>query len=141
MVASLGGNCPEFACADAIFVDMKVTKCKEDILGILFPVNEASQGHAGARRMEATTTNIQREELPADCCEPGKSSNVSSSNSASLQDLKTKALNVKADDLLINLGQFQKTFEAIEYGCYEIDPNSILFKSSAIKVMPSCFTF
>ncbi|KAL9416859.1 hypothetical protein AB3S75_039945 [Citrus x aurantiifolia] len=126
LVASLGGNCPKFACADAFFVDMRVTKCKEDILRILFPVNEASQGHVAAARMEAT--NIQREELPTDSCELGKSSNVSSSGSTSLQDLGTNTLNVKVDDLLMNLGQFWKIFEAIEFGCF-----GIVFKDSATK--------
>ncbi|GAY56594.1 hypothetical protein CUMW_173100 [Citrus unshiu] len=126
VVASLGGNCPKFACTDAIFVDMRVTKCNEDILRTLFPVNEASQGHAAAARMEAT--NIQREELPTDSCELGKSSNVSSSGSTSLQDLGTNTLNVKVDDLLMNLGQFWKIFEAIEFGCF-----GIVFKDSATK--------
>ena len=71
IVASFGGNCPKFTCAHAIFFDMKVTKCTEDILRILFPVTEASQGHVAAARMGAT--NIQSEVLPSECCEIGKS--------------------------------------------------------------------
>ncbi|KAH9698652.1 UvrD-like helicase ATP-binding domain-containing protein [Citrus sinensis] len=48
VVASLGGKCPGFACPNAIVVDMEITRCKEDILGILFPAIESSQDHAGA---------------------------------------------------------------------------------------------
>ncbi|XP_024040071.1 uncharacterized protein LOC112098311 [Citrus clementina] len=123
VLASLGDNCPKFAGRDTIFVDM-VTKSKEDILAILFPVIEASEGHAGAAKMKAT--DLQREVLSPDCQEQGKSSNVSSSNSVSVQDQEISTLKVKAGDLPVNLEQFWKIFEALEFEDH-------VFKSSTIK--------
>ncbi|KAL9416869.1 hypothetical protein AB3S75_039953 [Citrus x aurantiifolia] len=48
VVANLGEICPEIACPDAIVLDMKDTRRKKDILGILFPEIGVPQDHAGA---------------------------------------------------------------------------------------------
>jgi hypothetical protein len=37
VIVSLGKNCSQFLCSDAIFVDMTVKQCREDILRVLFP--------------------------------------------------------------------------------------------------------
>ncbi|KAH9658809.1 UvrD-like helicase ATP-binding domain-containing protein [Citrus sinensis] len=129
VLVSLGDNCPKFACPDAIFVDM-VTKRKEDILEILFPVIEASRGHAGAAKMKAT--NLQSNVLYPDCYEQGKSSSISSS-SAPVQDLEITTLEVKAGDLPVKLKQFWNIFEALEFEDNGIDTKTIVFKSSTIK--------
>ncbi|KAK9175139.1 hypothetical protein WN944_027145 [Citrus x changshan-huyou] len=39
----------------------------------------------------------------------------------------------------MNLEQFWKVSEAIDFGDYGIGPNRILFECSTIKVMPNCF--
>jgi hypothetical protein len=37
VTVSLGKNCSQFLCPDAIFVDMTVKQCREDIVRVLFP--------------------------------------------------------------------------------------------------------
>ncbi|KAM4110010.1 hypothetical protein ACJW30_03G161900 [Castanea mollissima] len=55
VIVSLGGNCSSFLCPDAIFVDMTVKQCREDMLKVLFPETvKASQGQAEAFEVEAT---------------------------------------------------------------------------------------
>ncbi|KAJ4710313.1 UvrD-like Helicase, ATP-binding domain, P-loop containing nucleoside triphosphate hydrolase [Melia azedarach] len=83
VIVNLWEDRPHFACPDAVFVDMKGSKCKEDILEILFPINAASQGHSGAAKLDAA--NLQGELLSAKSYECGKSLNHLSSNSASQQ--------------------------------------------------------
>ncbi|KAL5762884.1 hypothetical protein ACOSP7_019148 [Xanthoceras sorbifolium] len=80
VVVSLGRNCSKFMCSDAIFVDMKVSRCKEDILGILFPKVEST----GATTLDAT--NLYGEVLSTDDYDERKSSNFPSSISASQTD-------------------------------------------------------
>jgi hypothetical protein len=55
VIVSLGENCSQFLCPDAIFVDMTVKQCREDMLKVLFPETaKASQGQIGAAEVEAT---------------------------------------------------------------------------------------
>ncbi|KAK8484172.1 hypothetical protein V6N13_122280 [Hibiscus sabdariffa] len=40
-IVSMNGICPKYECKEAIFVDMKINPCKEEILRILFPKTES----------------------------------------------------------------------------------------------------
>ncbi|KAK8549818.1 hypothetical protein V6N13_055384, partial [Hibiscus sabdariffa] len=40
-IVSMNGICPKYECNEAIFVDMKISPCKEEILRILFPKTES----------------------------------------------------------------------------------------------------
>ncbi|KAJ4710308.1 UvrD-like Helicase, ATP-binding domain, P-loop containing nucleoside triphosphate hydrolase [Melia azedarach] len=91
VIVNLWETYPNFACPDAVFVDMNGSKCKEEILEMLFPISEASQGHSGAAKLEAT--NLQGELLSAKSNERGKNSNHSSSNSASPQHQEMNTMN------------------------------------------------
>ncbi|KAE8667273.1 hypothetical protein F3Y22_tig00112428pilonHSYRG00060 [Hibiscus syriacus] len=41
-IVSIKGNCPKSECRDAIFVDMKLNPCREEILRMLFPKTGSS---------------------------------------------------------------------------------------------------
>ena len=57
VIVSLGGNCSRFLCPDAIFVDMRVKQCREDMLKVLFPETvKASQGQTKTVEVEATNS-------------------------------------------------------------------------------------
>ncbi|KAJ4710306.1 UvrD-like Helicase, ATP-binding domain, P-loop containing nucleoside triphosphate hydrolase [Melia azedarach] len=133
VIVNLWESRPNFAkqCPDAVFVDMKGSKCKEEILEILFPVNEASQGHSGAAKLEAT--NLPREVLFTKSYERGKNSNHSSSNSASPQHQEMNTMDVKAGNLPLKLEQFWNIFEAFEFEDNGEGQPKFVFKSSTIK--------
>ncbi|KAL5760633.1 hypothetical protein ACOSQ2_019471 [Xanthoceras sorbifolium] len=118
VVVSLGKNCSKFMCPDAIFVDMKVSRCKEDIYGILFPKVEST----GATTSDAT--NLYREVLSTDHYDGRKSSNLSSSISAS----QTKDRN-----LLMNPGKIWKTFEVLNFVDNKNDEKSMVLNATTIK--------
>jgi hypothetical protein len=60
VIVSLGENCSQFLCPDAIFVDMTVKQCREDMLKVLFPETaKASQGQIGAAEVEATNSSSE----------------------------------------------------------------------------------
>ncbi|XVE85517.1 hypothetical protein DITRI_Ditri17bG0097000 [Diplodiscus trichospermus] len=71
LIVSMAGNCPKFQCPDAIFVDMKVNPCKEEIMRVLFPKTGTSQCH---------TADFCSEELPQASYDEGKSSNLNTQN-------------------------------------------------------------
>ncbi|KAL5554068.1 hypothetical protein UlMin_041469 [Ulmus minor] len=49
VIVNLGGNCPKLSSPDVVFVDMKVSQCKNNILKTLFPkIVKASKGSVGA---------------------------------------------------------------------------------------------
>ncbi|KAK9175135.1 hypothetical protein WN944_027141 [Citrus x changshan-huyou] len=83
--------------------------------------------------LDAIVLDMKRVVLPPARCEQRKSSNGSTSNYASLQYLQINTLNIKVDDLVVNLEQFWKVFEAIDFGDYGIGPNRILFECSTVK--------
>ncbi|KAI9169780.1 hypothetical protein LWI28_017556 [Acer negundo] len=127
VIVSLGENCSKFMCPDAIFVDMKVSRCKEDILGILFPKVEST----GATTLEAT--NLYREELPTDLCDKGKSSNVSSSASASLTDQYMNTQKTNDGNLVMNPGNIWKMFESLNLVDNGNDQKSMKLNATTIK--------
>ncbi|EOY01169.1 Uncharacterized protein TCM_011098 [Theobroma cacao] len=93
----MGENCPNFACQDAIFVDMKVNSCKEEILRVLFP----------------KPANLCGEVLPPASYDEGKSSKVVPSlSSGSLPDQDLNAQNQNDSDMLSS-----KVVPSLSSGC------------------------
>ncbi|XVE85514.1 hypothetical protein DITRI_Ditri17bG0096700 [Diplodiscus trichospermus] len=88
VIVSMAGNCPKFGCQDAIFVDMKVNPCKEEIMRVLFPRTGTSQYH---------TADFCSEELPQGSYDEGRSSNLITQN-----------------DMVINHAQFWEIVEAFK---------------------------
>lgn len=72
-VVSFGENCARFMCPNAIFTDKKVSRCKEDILGILFPVITTPEG----------TYDSSKQKLSPKSDDQVNNSNRSSSSSSS----------------------------------------------------------
>ncbi|KAJ6726127.1 MAMMARY TURMOR VIRUS RECEPTOR-like protein 1 2 MTVR1 2 [Salix purpurea] len=71
VVVSLGKNCSRFLCPDAIFVDMKVSESKDNVLRILFPKTDATaQVHTGA--IEANTRSSFKRIVSQGIEDPGK---------------------------------------------------------------------
>ncbi|KAK1553169.1 hypothetical protein Q3G72_030003 [Acer saccharum] len=124
VIVSLGKDCSQFKCPGAIFVDMKVSQCK-DILRMFFPKIDETEGHAGTAELEA---------LHLDCCDKGKSSNITSSNSASQLDLDFID-NIREGDVMMNLGLFWKMVGALNFVEHEKYHTSIELKAPTIKVL------
>ncbi|KAJ0078956.1 hypothetical protein Patl1_24392 [Pistacia atlantica] len=130
VIVSLGGNCSRFRCQDAVFVDMKASKCK-DILGVMFPTSEASQGHSGAK-LEAT--NLHKNISLSDCRGQGKSSTLPSSNSAILPDKDSITQTINEDKLLMDPQVFSRTLEALDLIENAGDQKSILLNAPRVKL-------
>ncbi|KAK6242402.1 hypothetical protein SCA6_007791 [Theobroma cacao] len=96
-IVSIGGNCPNFACQDVIFVDMKVNPCKEEILRVLFP----------------KAANLCGEVLPPASYDDGKSSKVVPNlSSGCLPDQDLNAQNQNNSDMLSS-----KVVPSLSSGC------------------------
>jgi hypothetical protein len=116
VIVSLGENCSQFLCPDAIFVDMTVKQCREDMLKVLFPETaKASQGQIGAAEVEATNS----------------SSEVLSSGGYDQEDLN----NINGSKLRV-----WEIFEALKSLEHGKDPGSFLSNSQIIKVMQKIYT-
>ncbi|KAH9698631.1 hypothetical protein KPL71_024082 [Citrus sinensis] len=89
VIASLGKNCSQFLCPDAIFVNMKVMKSTDGIFRILYP------------KMEACQVQV------------GMSKDVPSKRPASLPE-DTDAQNMNDNTMVMNLDQLCKVFEALK---------------------------
>ncbi|KAL6997678.1 hypothetical protein U1Q18_007804 [Sarracenia purpurea var. burkii] len=73
VIVMLGKNCSQFSCPDAIFVDLRASPSREDIMRVLFPTkNIAPQGRSGA--VEVLTTDSFNKELPSNDENQGKTS-------------------------------------------------------------------
>ncbi|XWS64003.1 hypothetical protein CRYUN_Cryun06bG0149500 [Craigia yunnanensis] len=106
IIVSMTGECPKSGCQDAIFVDMKVNPCKEEILRVLFPKTGSSQYY---------TANFYGEVLPPASYDEGKNSKIiplSNYSCPSDQDLNTQ--NQNHSDMLINHVQFWEIVEALK---------------------------
>ncbi|XP_031256256.1 uncharacterized protein LOC116114239 isoform X2 [Pistacia vera] len=130
VIVSLGGNCSRFRCQDAVFVDMKARKCKE-ILGIMFPKSEASQGHSGAKLEDAYLHYIISS---SDCRGQGLSSILPSSNSAILPNKDSITRTINEDKELIDPGVFLETLEALDLIGNAEDQKSIFLNAPRVKL-------
>ncbi|XVF02940.1 hypothetical protein REPUB_Repub04eG0217900 [Reevesia pubescens] len=106
IIVSRAGKCPKFVCQDAIFTDMKLNPCKEEILRFLFPKSGSSQYH---------TADFCSKLLPPASYDEVKCSKVvpsSSSGSPSDQDSKTQ--NQNDCEMLINHVHFWEIVDALK---------------------------
>ncbi|XVF85500.1 hypothetical protein PTKIN_Ptkin17bG0122600 [Pterospermum kingtungense] len=102
IIVSVAGHCPKFGCQDAIFVDMKVNPCKDEILRVLFPKSGSSQGYTA----DSSGAAIYDE---------GKSTKVvPSSSSGSMSDQYLKTQNQNENDMPFNQSHFWETIEALK---------------------------
>ncbi|GMI87572.1 hypothetical protein HRI_002426500 [Hibiscus trionum] len=92
------GNCPNFGCKDALFVDMKVNPCKEEIMRILFPKTGSSQYQV---------------QPPAIYDEAKSSEVVLSSSPVSLLDQDLDTQNQEVSDLQFNHDHFWEIIEGL----------------------------
>ncbi|KAL7180901.1 hypothetical protein ACSBR1_039876 [Camellia fascicularis] len=88
VIVSLGENCSKFSCPDAIFVDMRVSRSREDIMRLLFPINnKAPRGQTVAVKVDRANHN------------QGKTSKVPPSNLAAMADQKMNSQNINEGDI------------------------------------------
>jgi hypothetical protein len=125
VIVSLGRNCSQFLCQDAIFVDMTVKQRKEDMVRVLFPKT--------VKAMQGQTEIIEVEETNS-CGE------VVSSGSYDLEGCKlapsNSALsNINASKMPMNYSYFWEMFEALKSLENDRDPKSFLSNALAMKVM------
>jgi hypothetical protein len=131
VVVRLRKNCSQFLCPDAIFVDMTVKQCREDMLKVLFPETvKASQCQTGTVEVEATNSY----------------SVVLSSGSNDLDGCKLAPSNFAsvADEELNNINgsklQAWEIFEALKLLEHGKDPKSFLSNAQVMKVMQKIST-
>ncbi|GLT55393.1 hypothetical protein SLA2020_285200 [Shorea laevis] len=111
VIVSLGKDCSQFLCPDAIFVDMTVKQRREDMVRVLFPKTvKAMQGQTGIVEVEATNS----------CSE------VVSSNFA--------LTSINAGMLPMNCSDFWEMFEALKSLENGRDPKSFLSNAGVMKV-------
>ncbi|XVF02939.1 hypothetical protein REPUB_Repub04eG0217800 [Reevesia pubescens] len=130
IIVSRAGNCPKFVCQDAIFVDMKLNPCKEEILRFLFPKSGSSQYH---------TAGFCSKALPPACYDEVKCSKVvpsSSSGSPSDQGLNTQ--NQNDCEMLINHVHFWEIVEALKAVGDIEDQWTFMSYASKMRVMVIC---
>ncbi|KAG6714356.1 hypothetical protein I3842_05G198900 [Carya illinoinensis] len=109
VIVSLGKDCSQFLCPDAIFVDMSAKQSWEDMLRVMrLQIVEASRGQIGA--IEVGATNACGEVLSSDSYDHGGYKLVPS-NLASQGDLN----NIIGIELPINYSYFwDRFFEALK---------------------------
>jgi len=130
VIVGLGKNCSEFRCPDAIFVDMTVKQCREDILRVLFPKTvKELQGQTGI--IEVETTNS---------CSEVISSGGYDQEGCELAFSNSVLNNMNGSKLPMDYSCFWEMFEALKSLENGRDPKSFLANAQVIKVMQNCFT-
>ncbi|KAG7980455.1 hypothetical protein I3843_05G183200 [Carya illinoinensis] len=129
VIVSLGKNCSQFLCPNAIFVDMTAKQSWEDMLRVMrLQTVEASRGQIGA--IEVGATNACGEVLSSDSYDHGGYKLVPS-NLASQGDLN----NIIGIELPINYSYFwDRFFEALKLLEVGGDPRCMLENDQAMKV-------
>ncbi|XAR48022.1 hypothetical protein NMG60_11030712 [Bertholletia excelsa] len=61
VIMGFGENCLKFVCPAAIFVDMRVIQCRDDILRLLFPKNTTSHNQAGTALKYASSMQVNEQ--------------------------------------------------------------------------------
>jgi hypothetical protein len=130
VIVSLGKNCSQFLCPDAIFVDMTVKQCREDIVRILFPTTvKALQGQTGIIQVETSNS-----------CSEVLSSGNDDQESCELVPSNFVLNNINGSKLPMNCSYFWEMLEALKSLENGRDPNSFFPNAQVIKVMQNCFT-
>ncbi|XP_041012062.1 uncharacterized protein LOC121255674 isoform X1 [Juglans microcarpa x Juglans regia] len=128
VIVSLGKNCSQFLCPDAIFVDMTAKPSWGDMLRVLhLQAVEASRGQIGA--FEVGATNSCGEVLLSDSYDHG-GYKLAPSNLAGQGDLN----NIIGIKLPINYSYFWDRFEALKPLEIGGDPRCMLENVQAMKV-------
>jgi hypothetical protein len=130
VIVSLGKNCSQFLCPDAIFVDLTVKQCMEDILRVLFPKTaKALQGQTGIIEVETTHS-----------CSEVLSSGGYVQEGCKLAPSNFDLNNMNGSKLPMDYSYFWEMFEALKSLENGRDPKSFLANPQVIKVMQNCFT-
>ncbi|OMO60730.1 Reverse transcriptase, RNA-dependent DNA polymerase [Corchorus capsularis] len=109
IIVNLLENCPKFPCKDAIFVDMSVNPCKEEILRLLFPKTQSSQHDKGKNF-------------------------VPSPSSGSIPDDDLSTQNPNGSDRLINLVNFWEIVEVLKAAGGIKDQCTFMSNASKLRV-------
>ena len=132
VIVSLGGNRSRFLCPDAIFVDMTVKQCREDMLKVLFPETvTASQGQAETFEVEATNTG--NEVLSSGTYDQDSCNCKSAPSNFALVADQGDLNNINGSRLQVNY--FWEIFEALKSLENGKDPSSFLLNVQMMKVM------
>jgi len=130
VIVSLGKNCSQFLCPDAIFVDMTVKQCREDILRVLFPKTAKElQGQTGIIKVETTNS-----------CSEVLSSGGYDQEGCELAFSNSVLNNMNGSKLPMDCSYFWEMFEALKSLENGRDPKSFLANAQVIKVMQNCYT-
>ncbi|KAM4119943.1 hypothetical protein ACJW30_03G097500 [Castanea mollissima] len=131
VIVSLGGNCSRFLCPDAIFVDMTVKQCREDMLKVLFPKTvKPSQGQT--ETFEVGVTNSGNEVLSSGTCDQDSRNCKSAPSNFALVADQGDLNNINGSRLRVNY--FGEIFEALKSLEYGKDPRSFLLNVQVMKV-------
>ncbi|XP_075659796.1 uncharacterized protein LOC142629655 isoform X2 [Castanea sativa] len=131
VIVSLGGNCSRFLCPDAIFVDMTVKQCREDMLKVLFPKTvKPSQGQT--ETFEVGVTNSGNEVLSSGTCDQDSRNCKSAPSNFALVADQGDSNNINGSRLRVNY--FGEIFEALKSLEYGKDPRSFLLNVQMMKV-------
>ncbi|CAL5430271.1 unnamed protein product [Camellia sinensis] len=123
VIASLGENCSKFSCPDAIFVDMRLSRRREDIMRLLFPINnKAPRGQTAAVEVDRANHN------------QGETSKAPPSNLAAMADHKMNSQNINEGDVQMYFGLFVQISDALMSVDNAGDGNVTKFVSSASKL-------
>ena len=132
VIVSLGGNCSRFPCPDAIFLDMTVKQCREDMLKVLFPETvKPSQGPT--KTFEVGSTNSGNEVLSSSTYDQDSCNCKSAPSNFALVADQGDLNNINASRLRVNY--FGEIFEALKSLEHGKDPRSFLLNVQMMKVM------
>ncbi|XP_058220397.1 uncharacterized protein LOC131330732 isoform X2 [Rhododendron vialii] len=114
VIVSLGENCSKFICPHAIFVDLRVTHRREDIMEVLFQTdNKAPLDQTVSVSVEVDATNSCGKELSSNI-EKEKISKAPFSNSTSLTDQNVENQNTSEGNRQMISGLFGKISDALK---------------------------
>ncbi|KAH7840877.1 hypothetical protein Vadar_022824 [Vaccinium darrowii] len=113
VILSLGGNCSKYICPHAIFVDLRATHRREDIMEVLFPMdNKAPLDQTVSVEMDATKS--RGKELLLNSEHQEKISKASFSNLASLADQSVDSQNTNEGNLQMISGLFGEISDVLK---------------------------
>ncbi|KAG5545645.1 hypothetical protein RHGRI_017955 [Rhododendron griersonianum] len=115
VIVSLGENGPKSICPHAIFVDLRVTHRREDIMEVLFQMdNKDPLDQTVSVSVEVDATNSCGKELPPNSEKQEEISKAPFSNSTSLADQNVENQNTSEGNLQMISGLFGKISDALK---------------------------
>ncbi|KAI8552025.1 hypothetical protein RHMOL_Rhmol06G0232600 [Rhododendron molle] len=115
VIVSLGENGPKFTCSHAIFVDLRITHRRDDIMEVLFQMdNKAPLDQTVSVPVKVDATNSCGKELPLNSEKQEKISKAPFSNSTSLADQNVEIQNTSEGNLQMISGLFGKISDALK---------------------------